>query len=186
MKKTKLIAILIVLCLSVTALATLTAKLTVVISTQNQKTVGLTTVKDDLGANWSIEFTDGTGADEADTIWHDSRSLVDDANEVIDVNDGSFYDAFGTAITMDIVKLIAIKNTSADASLLIGGSTTSQMGLFSDISDVFVLPPGGKFIYSAPDATGLATTEGYSRLNLTHNGGGSSALVYQIVIVGVD
>jgi len=47
------------------------------------------------------------------------------------------------------------------------------------------LPPGGKFLWTAPNADGLTITTN-KNLKLAHDGTGSSTLTYNIVAIGID
>ena len=183
--KRAIVAAMIVAAVSALAIGTLTSNLLVTVAIQNTKAVGLTTVKDNISADWSVKLTDGTGANQADTLWHDQRTLADGANETIDVHDGSLSDAFGTAVTLDKLKMICIKNGSSDADLEIGGAAATQLGLFADGTDILNLPPGGIFVYSAPGSAGLDCSTN-SDLKLTHDGTGESTLTYDIIVVGID
>lgn len=168
-----------------TAYAALTSKITLNIGTSYTGSAGLGTSTEVLNLDYSITLTSGTGANQANVIYSASRSLVDDANEVLDLYaSGSLKDAFGTALTMETLKILVLYNTSTEASLKIGGGGAA-MDIFADNSDILTLPPGGKFVYSAPDATGLDITT-QKDLNLLHGGQGTAALVYKIIAIGVD
>jgi hypothetical protein len=143
------------------------------------------TRRHDINENRGITLTDGTGANKADTLWDDVRTLTDAASEELDLQDGTLTDSLGNAVTMDILRGLYIKNTSTDASLLIGGAAATQLGLFANGSDILTLPPGGEFVYTAPDVNGLDTTTN-PHLKLAHNGVGTSDLIYHIVAVGED
>jgi len=168
-----------------TAYATLTSKIVLNVGTTFTGTSGLGTAIETLALDYSIDLATGTGANQANIIYSASRSLADDVNETLDLYaSGTLKDSFGTALTMTRLKLLFIYNTSTDASLLLGGGTT-PVGIFADASDILTLPPGGKCLFSAPDATGVLLTTN-KNLKLAHNGTGTSALVYKIVAIGVD
>jgi len=187
MKRNKLvlIGIMLVALIAGTAFAALTAKVVLNIGTTYTGSSGLGTAIETLNLDYSITLASGTGDNQADVVYSASRSLADDANEVLDFYaSGALTDSFGTALTMKTVKLLAIYNTSTTASLKIGGGTVA-VGIFDDVTDILTLPPGGKFIYSAPDSTGLDITTNKD-LNLLHGGQGTAALTYKIVAIGVD
>jgi len=168
----------------------LTAKVNIMLSLVHTKSLDLNTPTDTINETRGKSFTNGTGANQADTIWHDTRPLADAANDTLDLHTGTddagnITDAFGDAVTLDILKALYIKNKSTDANLLIGGAAATQLGLFADPADVLKLPPGGEFLYIAPDATGLDVTTNES-LKLAHDGTGSSILNYDIIAIGVD
>jgi hypothetical protein len=163
----------------------LVTAITIVLNITHTKAEALATLSDPVALSRQIALTDGDGANEADTLFHDQRTLADGANETLDLHDGSLADAFGDAVTLDILKVLYIKNNSADANLLIGGAAAAQLGLFADTSDVLKLPPGGQILLSAPDAAGIDCSTN-AALKIAHDGTGSSSLTYDIIAVGVD
>ncbi len=168
-----------------TAYAALTTKIVLNVGTTYTGSAGLGSSTEVLALDYSISLTSGTGANQANVIYSASRSLADDANEVLDFYaSGTLTDAFGTALTIETLKLLVISNTSTDATLKIGGGAVA-VGVFAAAGDILSLPPGGKFLFSAPDATGLDITTNKD-LNLLHGGEGTSALVYKIIAIGVD
>ena len=165
--------------------AAVTAKFTLNMSLQQTKTLDLNTVRDTVSLNRGPSLTDGTGDNQADVMWHDKRTLADGATETLDIQDGTLTNAVGTAVTIDILKVLYIKNKSSDANLEIGGAPTTDIRLFKVTGDILTLPPGGEFLFSAPLASGVDTTTN-SDLKMTHDGTGTSSLDYEIIVVGVD
>jgi hypothetical protein len=163
----------------------LTATMNKKFLTQFTGPLDLSTPIDELNLDRSIVFTNGTGANQANMIFHDQRTLADAANEVLDLYaSGTLKDPLGTVLTMAKLKFLFIKNGSADANLLIGGATT-PVGLFNVATDVLKLPPGGQFEWTAPNAAGLDLSTN-KNLKLAHDGTGSSTLTYDIIAIGID
>jgi hypothetical protein len=100
------------------------------------------------------------------------------------LDDSSLSDAFGTAIAMTKLKGLMIRNNSSDANLEIGGAAATVLGLFKDVSDILVLPPGGLFVFTAPDANGVDCSTN-ADLKIAHDGSGTSSLTYDIAVWGV-
>lgn len=163
----------------------LIAKLNLLLNITHTKDLDLNTPRDVINSTRGASLADGTGANQADALWHDNRTLADGANETIDLHDGTLEDAFGDAVTLDKLKAIYIKNNSTEANLFIGGAAATQLGLFADVSDVLKLPPGGDFFMSAPDANGIDVSTN-SDLKLEHDGTGTASLTYDIIVIGVD
>ena len=163
----------------------LTAKMDLTVQATDDNTVELSRLVDYLNLSRGKIFSEGEGADQLDMVFHDERTLADAANETLDFNDGSLTNKVGISITMDKLKAIFIRNTSTDASLKIGAAASNQLGLFADTSDILVLPPGGDFLFIAPDASGVDISSN-AKLKFEHNGVGSSNLVYELVVFGVD
>lgn len=152
---------------------------------REETALDLSTTIDQVNETRGKNFGNGTGANQADTIWHDQRTLADAANETLDINDGSLTKADGTSLTLDTLKGLYIRNNSIDANLLIGGAAATVLGLFNDDTDILKLRPGGEFFVTAPDATGINATSNPD-LKIAHDGTGSSSLTYDIILVGVD
>ena len=191
MKKIMLVsAVLVAVMLSVsllvpTVLAAQKSIITLSLNIMHTKASDLNTLKDEIVLSRGLTLANGTGANQADTVFHDNRTLADGANETLDLNDGTLSDQFGDAVTLDILKTIYIKNNSSDASLLIGGAAATQLGLFADGTDILTLRPGGEFFMTAADANGIDTTTNPD-LKMAHNGTGTSSLTYDIIVIGVD
>jgi hypothetical protein len=105
--------------------------------------------------------------------------------ETLDLYGGTLLDGLKNTLTMEKLKVLFLKNTSADASLLIGGATTTPVDLFADVADVFKQRPGGVFLTTAPDANGILLTTN-KNLKLAHDGTGTGNLIYEIIAIGVD
>ncbi len=163
----------------------LSAKLNLLLNIVHTKTLDLDTARDAINLSRGVSLENGTGANQANSIWHDNRTLADAANETIDLHDGSLLNAFGDALVLTKLKAIYIKNNSVDACLLIGAAATVQLGLFNVVTDVLKLQPGGELFITAPNDTGIVTTTN-SKLKLAHDGTGTSNLTYDIIVVGVS
>ena len=163
----------------------LTANINIVQNIIHTKELDLNTAQDNMNRTVGPTFVDGTGANQANIFFHDTRNLLNAANETLALADGSLKDAFGDDFAADELKGLYIKNNSSDANLIVGAGGANSVGLFSDVTDAQVIKPGGEYFYSAPDASGLDVTTN-ADLKLTHSGGGSSSLDYDIVIIGVE
>ena len=167
-------------------MADLTAKMLLKILISYSIDRDLTTTEHPIYLERGITLTDGTGANKGDACFDDTRTLADGANETLDFGDGTLTDSLGTAFTLDILRGLYIKNNSTDSGLLIGGAAATQLGLFSAVNDILLLPPGGEFFFTAPNATGLDTTTNNS-LKIEHDAAGAAAaLTYDIIVVGED
>ena len=133
----------------------------------------------------SITLDNGTGANQADKIFTDTRTVTTGATDSIDLA-GSLTDAFGATITLARVKAILVKAASGNTTdLSIGRPASNGVPMFSAVSDAIVIRPGGVFFWAAPDATAIAVTAGTGDLLSIINAAGASAN-YDIVIVGAS
>jgi hypothetical protein len=163
----------------------LTAKIVLGFDAVCQAVQNLSTLADRLSINRALELTNGTGANQANVLFHDQRTLADAADETLDLYGGALQDALKNTLTMEKLKVLFLRNTSAEASLLIGGAGTTPIDLFADAAGVFKQRPGGVFLTTAPDANGIVLTTN-KNLKLAHDGTGTSPLVYEIIAIGVD
>lgn len=162
----------------------ITAKITINPYTVDDNLDELSRLVDTLNLSRGITFTQGVGANQVNMIFHDQRTLADAANETLAFNDGSLTNKVGISITMDIVKAIYIKNTSVDADLIIGNATL-PMPIFGSGAHTLNLPPGGEFVFIAPDANGVDITSN-DELKFEHDGTGTDNLIYDLIVMGVD
>lgn len=134
------------------------------------------------------ELTNGTGANAANTIWHDQRTLTTATSENIDVYDfgGGTPSPLGTAIANAKVAVCLIQNTHAADSLTVGGeSSTAAWNSPFGASDTatMTIPAGGTLLLVAPSATGYAVADTSNHLLKISNPGANS-VTYKIVVIG--
>ena len=168
----------------------LTASLRLSINWALTKSLDLSTPRDSGSQLLGPEYADGSGANQADSMWHDERTLAVSANETLDLN--AITDALGTAKTISKLKALVIYNVPASeggqdaAALIVGGADATQVPIFSDpTTDKILVAPGGLFVLTAPLAAGIDISTN-KNLKIAHDGAGSSAAKFRIVEVGVD
>lgn len=108
-------------------------------------------------------LSNGTGANQADTVWGDSgRALSSAATENIDVFDlgsinidgGAGKDSLGQAVANVEIVGILIHHESGTGTLLVGGegSAATWNSLFNSDDDAkAVVKPGGFMMFSPPE-----------------------------------
>ena len=131
-----------------------------------------------------IDYTTGAGANGANELFSDTRTLADNTSENLDLA-GSLTNAFGTTVAFARVKFIYIKNKSTTQVLSIGGAASNQfINWVADATDIIKIRPGGVFLLIAPDATGYPVTAGTGDLLKVANGNAGSSTDYDIIIGG--
>lgn len=154
----------------------------------------LTDVLDDqsprntLALERKTTWTDGTGANAAETFFHDERTLGNGANEVLDLADAAnaLKDAFGVSLELTAVKLLIVHNKSGNgASMTVGPPAANGWVTAMAASDLMTIVDGGGFYIEAPDASGYAVTATTGDLFTITNLDGSNSLLYSITIVGL-
>jgi hypothetical protein len=133
--------------------------------------------------NWTF----GTGAGAVNLIYADTTTLADGANTTLDLYaSGTLKDVHNRDLTMAALKFLYIKNNSADATLLVGGGASNDLGIFAATSDILKIPPGGDAIlWNDPSASGLDITTN-KNLKIEHDGTGSSSMDVDVIAMGLD
>lgn len=135
-----------------------------------------------------LDFTNGTGANQADILWVAQRTVASGANDDIDLA-GVLSNAFGATITAaELAALIVVNRplsgTPNTTNLTIGGGSnpiTTFLG--GSTPTVGPIRPGGVFLLSSPDAAGIgAVTAGTADILRIANSAGASA-TYQIGVL---
>jgi hypothetical protein len=145
----------------------------------------LQAAKSDILYERTIDLANGTGADQGNQVWSDTRTLTTGANETLDIN-GTLFNAAGESVTFTKVKIILIRNKGTVTTLSVGGAATNGfISPFGSATDVLKIPPGGLLLLTAPDVTGFAATAATAdQLKITNSAGAS--VDYDIVLVGVN
>ncbi len=143
-----------------------------------------------LNPRWT--FSNGTGADNANAIWHDERLVAGGALDIIDLT--TLTDSFGQSLAFTKVRLLYIQNlavTGADITMSVGKSG-SVSNSFSDSwmtgTNPQVLIGGGlanmagAFLLVNPNATGYAVDGTHKNLGIF--GSAATSLTYRILIIG--
>lgn len=163
----------------------LTGKTSVVIDLKNIKALDLNEVMDELNIDSGIKWTFGTGSNQANVLFHDKRTVDQGASETLDLNaSGTLKDAFGDALTMDAIKFLYIKNTSADLTVSVFGGAALDLLIMSGTTDSLKLPPGSFMMWACPTAPGIVTTVN-KNLKLTVSAGSGSAII-EVAALGLD
>lgn len=162
------------------------AQLRLQIATLNRFLVGMSTVTVPLDQDYTQLLSSGTGANQANALWYDDRTLGASATENLDLN-ASLTDAFGNSVTCTKLKSLVIKAAAANTNnVLVGGGSTTITTVFSATNDQLIVHPGGVFIYTAPDATGASLTAGSTDVLTIGNSAGSTSVAYDIIILCVE
>lgn len=142
----------------------------------------LSTPRDALNFSESHTLTDGSGADQIDELFHDTRAIAAAANDDLDLA-GGLTDAFGNTITFASIKMLQIVN-NGDTEIKIDQSVANDWS--TAIATAITIPAGASIQLVNPTAAGWAVTAGTADLLRITNNDGSVAASYQIAIAGVS
>jgi hypothetical protein len=150
------------------------------------KPADLSTPTDALTVNISTEFifANGTGANQCNFQWSDTRTVAASSNDDIDLS-GGITDAFGTTIAATSIKMMYIRNRGT-GPLQIGGATDPFSSWLADPTDAVILPGGTIMLLLNPSAAGYVVTAGSADvLRVRATAGSPASIQYDIVLWGV-
>jgi hypothetical protein len=146
----------------------------------------LSTPADALVKAVTLALTSGTGASQANMMWHDQRTLSASATENLDLA-GSLTNAFGTTQTFARIKLVLVSAAAANTNNVnVIREGTNGVPLFLALGDGIPVRPGGVFLWAATDSTSVAVTAGTGDLLTVTNSAGSTSVTYDIIIIGAS
>lgn len=164
---------------------TLTSSLEIIVKANYQNAADLGNAVNDFEYKKKISLTNGTGADQADKLFHDQRAIDPSQSEELDLN-GSLIDIFGNTLAFTKIKfMIIVSDENNGDNLEVGGAASNAFfSIFKDSSDISIIRPGGFEIFACKDATGYGVTAGSAdRLKILNANSGAEAN-YDIIIIG--
>lgn len=163
----------------------LTATLKAQLSAVHSSVLDLGTVSFTPSIGKSIPLATGTGADQADQLWTDTRTLTASSTEDLDLA-GSLVNALGATVTFARVRGIYVEAAAGNTNnVLVGGAASNGLiNWVADATDKVVVRPGGFFMIASRDATGYAVTASTGDLLRIGNSGSGTSVTYNIAIVG--
>lgn len=146
----------------------------------------LSTPTDALVKALHLVLTSGTGANQADMMWHDTRTLAASATEDLDLA-GSLTGPLGGTLTFARIKMVLVTAASANTNNVnVTRPAANGVPLFLAASDGIAVRPGGGFLWAATDSTGVAVTAGTADLLTFTNSAGSTSVTYDVVFIGAS
>ncbi len=132
----------------------------------------------------TYSFTNGTGADMANQVFTDTRTIAASTTEDLDLA-GGLTNAMGTTLTFTKIKAIIISAAAANTNnVLVGGDANAMINFVGNSSDIIVVRPGGTFCVIANDSTAYAVTGATGDILQIANSSSGSGVTYDIVIIG--
>jgi hypothetical protein len=133
-------------------------------------------------ASYALSLTDGTGANQAQIVWSDSRTATTSNDDLPlktlpDTRDGA-----AVVVAFSNIKLVYVKNTSATETLRIGGvaGVTAFAGL--PPAAAIQIDPGGCYFFCSPAGDGPSAGIGVEAVARFASVSGSCT--YDIVLIG--
>jgi hypothetical protein len=160
------------------------AKITTRIVASQTNAKDLSTPQADIVRSIEQSYADGTGADQAQIVWGDTRTLGSSASESLDLAGGLTHELGGT-ITFTAIKEIIIEGDEDNTgNLRVGaGVANAFVGPFGASAIGNLVGPLGLFHQRDRSATGWAVTAGTGDLLRIENLVAATAN-YNITIIG--
>lgn len=134
----------------------------------------------------TIDLASGVGANQADRIFADQRTLAASATEDLDLA-GVLSDPLGAALTFARIKAVLVKAAAGNTNNVnVTRPAANGVPLFLAAGDGRPVMPGGLDLWVAPGATGVPVTAGTGDLLTFTNSGAGSSVTYDVVIIGAS
>lgn len=164
----------------------LDSRLTVRAQCTHTDALDLGTASLPLDLHWSDRWRTGTGADQADLLFTDRRTIAASSNEDLDLA-GALSDAFGSTLTFARIKGLIVAAAAGNTNnVVVSRPSSNGVPIFSAASDAISVRPGGVLAWFAPDATAVAVTAGTGDLINIANSSSGSTVTYDVVIIGAS
>lgn len=168
---------------------TLVSKLELNISADLQSAMDLAVARVPLLKTYSTILATGTGAGQADKVWHDQRTLAASATEDLDLA-GGLTDALGAAVSFAKIKALIISAAAGNTNNVVVGGVAAGLStiLQPQTTGLLVVRPGATFAVfaGAADATGYAVTATTADLLHLANSAAGTSVTFDIVIIGTS
>ena len=135
----------------------------------------------------SIALASGTGANQADVLFTDTRTLGVSATEDLDLA-GALSAALGGTAVFAKVKAVFITAAAGNTNNVnVTRPAANGVPLFLAASDGLAIPPGGLFVFAGPALAGLCSvTAGTGDLLTITNSAGGTSVTYSIAVIGTS
>lgn len=130
-------------------------------------------------------FTDGSGANQASKIFQDQRTLGASATEDLDLAGSLTNPLLGATVFSKIRGMLIAPAAANTNTVNVGGAASNGwITWVGDATDVVKVRPGGLILLLAPDVTAYAVTAATGDLLTVTNGGGTTPVTYDIILLG--
>jgi hypothetical protein len=165
--------------------ATLTTTLDVNLLAIAANALDLGSVSAPYTVNKRIKLTSGTGAQQADLIFTDTRTVSASGTDALDLA-GSLTGSFGATLTIVKLKLMLVRAASGNTNnVRVNRPASNGVPLFLAASDGIDVLPGGLFCWCAPGAGVTVTASTGDLLNIDNSSSGTS-VSYDVVLIGTS
>lgn len=132
------------------------------------------------------QYTSGTSQDQADIMFADTRTIAASSSESLDLNGSSLQNVMGVNLALAKVKVLLVRAAPGNTNDVVVGNTGAGgfVGPFGANTHSIALKPGEQFLIT--NGAGWACTASSLDLLKIANGGGTTSVTYDIVIIGTS
>jgi hypothetical protein len=133
-----------------------------------------------------VELANGTGANSADLLFHDQRTLAASGTEDLDLA-GVLASPFGATLTFVELRAVLVKAASTNTNNVnVIRPASNGVPLFLAAGDGIPVGPGGAFAWTGPADGKVTVTAGTGDLLTLTNSAAGTPVTYDIFIVGTS
>ncbi len=133
-----------------------------------------------------LALASGTGANSADLLFTDTRTLSASGTENLDLA-GSLVDAFGTTLTFVELRAIVIHAAAGNTNdVQLTRPSSNGVPLFLAASDGIPIPPGGFFAWGCPADGKITITPSTGDLLTVTNSSSGTGVTYDVFLFGTS
>lgn len=138
-----------------------------------------------LALSKAAALTSGTGGNQADRLFADTRTIIASGTDPLDLN-GVLIDAVGTTMSLLRAKLLYIAASAANTNnVVVGGAGANTfINWVGAATHTVTVRPGGFLCLFAPDVTAYAVTAATGDIWQIANSGAGTSVTYDVVVIG--
>lgn len=136
----------------------------------------------------AINLLTGTGANQADLIFTDQRTIAASGTDDLDVAGGVTNQLTGATFSFVRIKGIIVYAATANTNnVIVGGAAANALINWSGGQTHQVnVRPGGLFVLLAMDATAYAVTAATADILRFTNSGAGTGVTYDVILIGAS
>lgn len=167
----------------------LTSKLTLSVAANLTSALDLAVASVPLLKDYATILASGTGAGQADKVFHDTRTLTASSTEDLDLA-GGLTDALGVALTFVKIKALIISAAAGNTNNVLVGGVAAGLStiIVPQTTGIVTVRPGATFAVFAgvADSTGYAVTATTADLLHIANSSSGTPVTYDVIVIGTS
>lgn len=164
--------------------ASLVSKVRVEVKADLSSATDLATATVPLNLVRTLDLASGAGANQANVVWSDRRTIAASTTEDLDFAGGGLTDAVGAAVAPAKVRAILVYASCDNTNNVVVGGDANSVPFLSTAATTVSVQPCGVFLLTAPATAGIAVTAGTGDIIQVANSSSGTSVTYDIVVIG--